>query len=128
MKNKNMKTRGTSMSKKSRKTKQVHHPTESQICMLLKEEKNHLQKIISEAEKRNTHAPEGSVLAKKHKNSVQFYYRSESGDKVGKYMRVSERAKAIALYIDEWQNAEYEHKPFFCGFLTGKNCSGNIWE
>ena len=168
------------MSKKSRKTKQVHHPTESQVCMLLKEEKNHLQKIISEAEKRNTHAPEGSVLAKKHKNSVQFYYRSESGDKAGKYMRVSERAKAIALiqkrydeklissakqqmqiisrfldkydpeclenvflsenmirrefinpvkkpdalYIDEWQNAEYEHKPFFEGsmvHLTQKN-------
>lgn len=48
-------------------------------------------------EKELSHAPEGNVLVKRYKKSVQFYYRNDSKDRNGTYMPVAERERAIAL-------------------------------
>ena len=68
-----------------------------QTINLLKEERKTLEGIIHKAEHDLSHAPEGSVLVKKYKKGVQFYYRENSKDRDGTYMPASDRARAVSL-------------------------------
>ena len=68
-----------------------------QILEALEEEQKRLDTVIRKAERELERAPEGSVLVKRYKKGVQFYFRTVASDRNGKYIPVAERKRAIAL-------------------------------
>ena len=85
------------MQKTNEATKRLNTKSGNQVTRLLQKERDNLEKCIEEAEKRIERAPEGSVQVKKHKEGVQFYFRSNPQEKKLKYLPSAERPKAIAL-------------------------------
>jgi len=70
---------------------------EKEIINKIKQEQKQLEKIIRRAEKGLSLAPEGSVLVKRYKKGIQFYYRENPEDRNGTYLPVADRERAIAL-------------------------------
>ena len=70
----------------------------------LRRKQQELAVIIHNAEKEIRKSPPGSVEVRKHGNSVQFYYRSNSPKKNGEYMRTTERSRAISLINKRYQS------------------------
>lgn len=70
---------------------------DKEIINNIKQEQKQLEKIIRRAEKGLSLAPEGSVLVKRYKKGVQFYYRENPEDRNGTYLPVADRERAIAL-------------------------------
>ena len=75
------------------------------IIKNLHEERQFLKEMLDKLMEEINKAPEGKVLLKKNRQSVQFYHRMQSWEKCGTYIPVSEKAKAIRLI----QKQYYEH-------------------
>ena len=71
--------------------------TDKKIIRILKQEQKRLEVIIHRVEKGLSLAPDGSVLVKRYKKGIQFYYREDPKDRNGVYMPSAERKRAIAL-------------------------------
>ncbi len=76
------------------------------ICSL-KQEQKRLESILKQVEKDLSRAPEGNVLVRRYKKTVQFFYRNDPKDRNGVYMPAAERERAIALI-----QKSYEKKVF----------------
>ena len=63
----------------------------------LVKEQGLLKKIIRQKEDEISRAPEGSVLVRRYKESVQFFFRNSPSDHNGTYIPASERKRAVAL-------------------------------
>jgi len=63
----------------------------------LQNEKERLVAIKKCAEERLREAPEGTIYINKHRNGVQFYLRTSTKDKKGRYLAVAQREKAYVL-------------------------------
>ena len=70
---------------------------DKKIITILKQEQKRLESLIRRAEKSLSLAPKGSVLVKRYKKGVQYYYREDPKDRNGTYMPAAERDRAIAL-------------------------------
>ena len=70
---------------------------DKKIIKALRQEQKRLENIMRRAEKRLSLAPEGSVLVKRYKKGVQFYYRKDPKDRNGIYMPTAERDRALTL-------------------------------
>ena len=70
---------------------------DKKIIEILKQEQKRLESIIHRAEKSLSLAPKGSVLVKRYKKGVQYYYREDPKDRNCIYMPAAERERAIAL-------------------------------
>ena len=68
-----------------------------QLIAALKEEQKELEALTRKVKRGFDGAPDGSVLVKRYKKGVQFYYRDSPSDRNGKYMPVSEKKRAVAL-------------------------------
>lgn len=67
------------------------------IVRILNEEKDNLERMLSEAKASIRDAPEGRVRLKMNRKSLEFYYRKEPQDKEGTYIPVGERDVAVKL-------------------------------
>ena len=68
-----------------------------QIIQALEQRQQSLTKIIHKAERWMLQAPPGSIEVKKHGKGVQFYLRSNTNEKHGKYVRAADRKRVKAL-------------------------------
>ena len=68
-----------------------------QAMKYLQSEKERFEAIKKSSEERLCKAPEGTVYINKHRNGIQFYFRSSPEDKRGRYLHVAEQEKAFAL-------------------------------
>ncbi len=69
----------------------------SQIIQYLEKEKKKYQRIAQEAGKRVREAPDGTVRVIRHRNSFQFFIRTDPKDKNGTYLPKAEYARGAAL-------------------------------
>ncbi|MBQ9815184.1 MAG: hypothetical protein IJM53_05770 [Lachnospiraceae bacterium] len=68
-----------------------------EIIKKLIDEKEYLEKIIINAEKRISKAPEGTLRISSHNGGIQFYNRLDPSDPSGKYIPSSKKRTAYAL-------------------------------
>lgn len=68
-----------------------------EIIKKLIDEKEYLEKIIINAEKRISKAPEGTLRISSHNGGIQFYNRLDPSDPSGKYIPSSKKKTAYAL-------------------------------
>ena len=76
-----------------------------QAMKYLQSEKERFEAIKKSSEERLCRAPEGTIYINKHRNGIQFYFRSSPEDKRGRYLPVAEKEKAFALV-----QKKYDHQ------------------